>query len=548
MKNSTSISRFFAGLPLAVLVAASQVPAHAGTPEQECRAAIGSSLSRWILQNLKARHRCFVRVIQGKAIAGTDCLDGTSEPVLRGQLLAASADLHKGLANRCAEVSWGLLSYPGPCGGDIASFDASALSQCIEQIGGGVISTLLRTWYPSTAETTRGPASTCMRGIPRQAAAMVYGELRARVRCLLDSELEPSRGVDCRAQQVPYGPGTGDATVDRSILGAHRAWLSGMPAACAIASFPSLGYGDGCAEPLGVQSALLDLQTCVYSANRLRVAAILDVAFPSDPVCGNGIVQEGEACDAGPGNSDTASDACRIDCTLPFCGDGTADTAGGEECDDGDLTDLDGCNGSCELEICGDGIVNNQPSETCDDGNRSPNDLCTNACEPAVCGDGVVCSDAACTSGPNGGPEICDLGAANSENGQCHPDCFGYTRECTLTIGVTNTVSLGALTYELSYAAADGEFREMGSAVDCTSLLTGGLASFFDDKTKRKLRESVIVDKGFQAPGNVATCDYLTNDTALSAGDFSFKVLAASEPDFDPATANMAVTSITCVP
>ena len=50
-------------------------------------------------------------------------------------------------------------------------------------------------------------------------------------------------------------------------------------------------------------------------------------------VCGDGFVFAGiEACDDGPLNSDSASGACRTDCSLPYCGDGVVDVANGEEC------------------------------------------------------------------------------------------------------------------------------------------------------------------------------------------------------------------------
>jgi hypothetical protein len=49
------------------------------------------------------------------------------------------------------------------------------------------------------------------------------------------------------------------------------------------------------------------------------------------PVCGNGILEEGEECDSGPLNSDTTPDACREDCTNPGCGDGVVDSS--ETCD-----------------------------------------------------------------------------------------------------------------------------------------------------------------------------------------------------------------------
>ncbi len=62
-------------------------------------------------------------------------------------------------------------------------------------------------------------------------------------------------------------------------------------------------------------------------------------------VCGDGVVQLGEACD--PGREDGGCDA---DCTLRTCGDGYANTAAGEQCDDGGTVDGDGCTTLCDLE------------------------------------------------------------------------------------------------------------------------------------------------------------------------------------------------------
>lgn len=60
--------------------------------------------------------------------------------------------------------------------------------------------------------------------------------------------------------------------------------------------------------------------------------------------CGNGIVEPGEACDDGLFNSDVTPDACRMDCSLPNCGDGVIDPANNENCEsDGDCP-----NGFCE--------------------------------------------------------------------------------------------------------------------------------------------------------------------------------------------------------
>ena len=53
--------------------------------------------------------------------------------------------------------------------------------------------------------------------------------------------------------------------------------------------------------------------------------------------CGDGILGADEECDDGVDNSDSAADACRLDCRLAFCGDGVIDDIetcdGGADCD-----------------------------------------------------------------------------------------------------------------------------------------------------------------------------------------------------------------------
>ncbi len=132
----------------------------------------------------------------------------------------------------------------------------------------------------------------------------------------------------------------------------------------------------------------------------------------------------GEACDDGEGNGFTA-DACRPDCTLPFCGDGVVDS--GEACDDGNEVDVDGCRADCTLPFCGDGIAN--ADEGCDDANLSDTDACLSDCTVPFCGDGRVTAFEATETFE--GPEVrnpfgdaghvCSLGAT----------CPGGT--CTLT-------------------------------------------------------------------------------------------------------------------
>ena len=65
--------------------------------------------------------------------------------------------------------------------------------------------------------------------------------------------------------------------------------------------------------------------------------------------CGNGYLDEGEECDLGNRNSNTAN-SCKTNCKLPFCGDGFLDDGYYESCDDGNLINGDGCSDTCQNE------------------------------------------------------------------------------------------------------------------------------------------------------------------------------------------------------
>lgn len=78
---------------------------------------------------------------------------------------------------------------------------------------------------------------------------------------------------------------------------------------------------------------------------------IVDAAPDLGPRCGDGIVQDDEACDEGWVNG--RYDACKADCSGygPFCGDGVVDAEHGEICDDGTNDHLGGgCLPGCQEE------------------------------------------------------------------------------------------------------------------------------------------------------------------------------------------------------
>ena len=48
-------------------------------------------------------------------------------------------------------------------------------------------------------------------------------------------------------------------------------------------------------------------------------------------------------------------DGCSNNCILPICGDGVVNN--GESCDDGNMINTDTCTNTCDNAICGDNIV-----------------------------------------------------------------------------------------------------------------------------------------------------------------------------------------------
>lgn len=150
-------------------------------------------------------------------------------------------------------------------------------------------------------------------------------------------------------------------------------------------------------------------------ANVVNDDACNNACLPTS--CGDGAPNNGEQCDDGNGDN---TDACPQTCQNAFCGDSFVQ-AGVESCDEGAATA--GCDGDCTPVQCGDGTANAAAGEQCDDGNGNTNDACPN-CNNAFCGDGFVQS----------GVEACDDGNGNNGDGcsgACQPEfpnqCDGGT-------------------------------------------------------------------------------------------------------------------------
>lgn len=150
------------------------------------------------------------------------------------------------------------------------------------------------------------------------------------------------------------------------------------------------------------------------------------------PRCGDGVATPDEQCDRGEDNvpaSEETYEQCTDRCELgPRCGDGVAQTAQGEECDNGlnndtYMTSEFACATGCVLPpSCGDGDLQAVAGELCDAGSSNSDEaygpnLCTTACQPApYCGDRSVDVDFG---------EVCDDGINSGKPGSCTPDCKG---------------------------------------------------------------------------------------------------------------------------
>ncbi len=222
----------------------------------------------------------------------------------------------------------------------------------------------------------------------------------------------------------------------------------------------------------------------------------LCVAPAMAQVCGDGVVDAGEACDDGVNNSDVTADACRTDCTIASCGDGVVDA--GEACDDGvnnsDVT-ADACRTDCTIASCGDGVVD--AGESCDDGVNNADDTpgaCRTDCTGAGCGDGVIDAGEACDDGVNNSDDIADA---------CRTDC--------------TIANCGDGVVDAGESCDAGALNGSGAGVcatDCSGLQTCG------DSVVDGTEEC---DEG----GETATCD--DDCTVVECGDLNINEAAGEE-------------------
>jgi cysteine-rich repeat protein len=119
-----------------------------------------------------------------------------------------------------------------------------------------------------------------------------------------------------------------------------------VPADGCISERPS---DDTCYSPCGGASSFSEDATCLSASSSSDSSTTgpesSTTTLEPQPVCGDGIIDLGEACDDADLNGELGH--CALDCRGPTtgCGDGLPQR--GEACDDGNAIEGDGCNPDC---------------------------------------------------------------------------------------------------------------------------------------------------------------------------------------------------------
>ena len=328
--------------------------------------------------------------------------------------------------------------------------------------------------------------------------------------------------------------------------------------------------GTGGSDPSCGDGSVDQGEECDDGAQNADTAACTSTCKKA--ACGDGFLQTGEDCDDGAQNADTA--ACTSTCKKAACGDGFLQT--GEECDDGAQNgDMAACTSTCKKAACGDGFL--QSGEDCDDGAENADTAaCTSTCKSASCGDSLVqdgvedCDDgaenadtAACTSAckkascgdglVQADVEQCDMGAMNSDTGACTSMCklaacgdglVGPNEQCDL--GAMNS-DMGACTTQCKSANCGDGFIQAGEQCD------DGAANSNTGACTSMCKNASCGDGFLQAGGEQCDMGAMNSNTGActlvcknaSCGD-GFIQAGVEQCDLGPANANAGACTLAC--
>ena len=122
----------------------------------------------------------------------------------------------------------------------------------------------------------------------------------------------------------------------------------------------------------------------------------------------------------------------------------------------------------------------------------------------------------------------------------------GAQTSCSVAFGVTDALEIGALQYDVDYAAAAGEFDGMGPDVSCRNESTADLFSFNDRDSSRVLLMGYISLSGFRGPQRMASCDFTAIGENPTERSFVITVADAADLQANAIDVDVSVESITC--
>jgi cysteine-rich repeat protein len=223
----------------------------------------------------------------------------------------------------------------------------------------------------------------------------------------------------------------------------------------------------------------------------------------------------------------------------------------GEACDDGNLVATDGCTDECRVAICGDGIVRTGVEE-CDDANVSDEDCCTSLCKEATCGDGIV-----------GCGEQCDDALDPTGCASCMPvpvtcGTSGMVARIEVPYASVGAPALRGVRVDVTYPEATslplvgGDFVDPDRFTDVTGLQNSLLVGQAVDRNMDGTRETL--DLVFNAAAGtfpsgplVATRFDCTPNATITVGHFSCVVTGASDQVGNPVNAGGVPCAVTRV-
>ncbi len=273
-----------------------------------------------------ARQDCFDAILDGDLDTDADCLapagETTGDPDIDDRLLRAEANLSQKISAKCFGVDMSVLGYPGPCddlnGPPYDTFDHES---CLASEVNRTINSLLGIEYARPEAGFSGDEVQCQKTIASKAAGMLIKEFNDRNSCVIKRQTgQLALAVDCRAEAERDAPATGHTNTDNGIVTAHNRILTGIASSCQAVNLENLGFPDECPAPQGSVYSLAELVECMFVPHNGEVFRLMDVVHPSGSRCGDGVVDDNEACDDGD-RSHSAGEACLDNCTAARCGD-----------------------------------------------------------------------------------------------------------------------------------------------------------------------------------------------------------------------------------